>query len=145
MSKQQAKFFGVIAGGGTPTKGGEGLTQEKAKEMLEGTSYSGLPTKKADRACGPGADFSPQDETLGNWARRHVEQAIRQTAVEAMADVVPQTPAVMTPPVVASKFRDLADRLEGMPELPPELVAALEQADEGLALVLKWLEENGHG
>ncbi len=41
-SKAQAAFLGAIAGGAAHK---EGLTPEKAKEMLEGTKVSKLPKK----------------------------------------------------------------------------------------------------
>lgn len=141
VSKDQAKFLGLVASGKVKKPG---LTPALAKEMLEGTDMSSLPKKKGARQC-EAEMFNPQDETIGGWARRRVEASFRQVALEAMEAAVPQTAPMLTPPVVAAKLRDMSDRLEVVTDLPPEVQEVVVRMNDDMDTVLKWLQETTHG
>ena len=138
-SKAQARLFGLIAGGGTPSGGGP--SESQAREALRGTKVKNLPEKAAD--------YNPQDETIGDWAQRKLEQEMRKVALDAARAAVPQTPPVGQA-TLADQMRNVADALTAteesmgpLTELPTEVAEVVDRLQDDLEFVLHWLEEHG--
>jgi len=138
-SQAQARLFGAIAGGATPRKGGP--SPEQAREALRDTKVKDLPARAAD--------YSPHEETLADWAQRHLEERMRRQALDTARASVPQTPGVGQEQL-STKMREVADAFTTLEEtngpmtnLPTEVAEVVTRLQDDLDFVLHWLEEHG--